>query len=95
MSARGTVVLPLADPLMAQRFLIGAAPACRREGVDPELFFPHEGGSVEPARRICLRCPLREPCAEWAVEAGQQHGVWGGLSTEQIRQERLRRYADA
>ena len=59
--------------------------ACR--DVDPELFFPvgNTGpaiAQIEEARKVCMRCEVREPCLQWALESGQDSGVWGGLSED-------------
>lgn len=48
--------------------------------VDPALFFPEKGGSTRQAKKVCGECPVREQCLAWAIEAGEEHGVWGGLS---------------
>ena len=71
--------------------------ACLDE--DPELFFPIGQSGRHPstpvvvqqtaAKAVCHRCPVREVCLRWALETGQDFGVWGGL-TEQERR-RLRR----
>ena len=62
--------------------------ACRDE--DPELFFPI--GNTVPAllqvveaKAVCRRCEVIEPCLEWALETGQDAGVWGGLSEDERR----------
>jgi WhiB family redox-sensing transcriptional regulator len=34
---------------------------------------------------VCRRCDVREPCLAWALESGQDHGVWGGLSEDERR----------
>src|SRR5918997_5543935 len=62
--------------------------ACLDE--DPELFFPigNTGPAIlqiEEAKQVCRRCEVREQCLAWALEAGQDHGVWGGLSEEERR----------
>ncbi|HXF35895.1 MAG TPA: WhiB family transcriptional regulator [Actinomycetota bacterium] len=61
---------------------------CRDE--DPDLFFPI--GSTGPAlsqlaraKAVCLACPVRVECLEWALETGQDAGVWGGLSEDERR----------
>jgi WhiB family redox-sensing transcriptional regulator len=61
---------------------------CRDE--DPELFFPigNTGPAIlqiEEAKQVCRRCEVREQCLAWALEAGQDHGVWGGLSEDERR----------
>ena len=54
-------------------------------GQDPELFFP-DGNSgpallqTEEAKAVCRRCEVAETCLKWALESGQEAGVWGGLS---------------
>jgi WhiB family transcriptional regulator, redox-sensing transcriptional regulator len=62
--------------------------ACLDE--DPELFFPigNTGPAIlqiEEAKAVCRRCDVREQCLAWALEAGQDHGVWGGLSEDERR----------
>lgn len=62
--------------------------ACRDE--DPELFFPVGTSGpallqVEAAKAICHRCPVSDPCLRWALQTGQDAGVWGGLSEEDRR----------
>lgn len=66
--------------------------------VNPELFFPI--GHAEPAlaqaedaRQVCRRCDVRDACLSWALEAGLDHGILGGLTdTErrELRRARLR-----
>jgi WhiB family redox-sensing transcriptional regulator len=57
---------------------------------DPELFFPTGNtGSVleqiDQAKAVCHRCEVVEPCLTWAIESGQDAGVWGALSAEERR----------
>ena len=66
---------------------------CRDE--DPELFFPvgTTGPAllkIEEARAVCHRCPVEEQCREWAMETGQDNGIWGGLSEDERRAKRRR-----
>ncbi|MEU1348284.1 WhiB family transcriptional regulator [Streptomyces sp. NPDC005775] len=72
--------------------------ACRDE--DPDLFFPI--GSTGPAlvqtedaKAVCQGCPVREQCLRWALENGQDAGVWGGLGENERRalKRRSRRQA--
>lgn len=60
--------------------------ACRT--VDPDLFFPV--GSSKAARAqtaeaksVCMQCPVRVQCLNWAMETEQPHGVLGGMSQEE------------
>src|ERR1041384_5827890 len=61
---------------------------CRDE--DPELFFPigTTGPAllqVEEAKAVCRRCSVTESCLEWAIDSGQDAGVWGGMSEDERR----------
>lgn len=55
---------------------------------DPEIFFASElpGVSVvedyRQARKICMGCQYREPCAEYGLH-NRVKGVWGGLSEKE------------
>jgi WhiB family redox-sensing transcriptional regulator len=59
-------------------------------GEDPELFFP-DGNTrpalvqAEEAKAVCRRCEVTATCLKWAIESGQEAGVWGGLSEEERR----------
>lgn len=57
---------------------------------DPELFFPIGSTGpallqIEEAKDVCRACPVVEPCLAWALETGQDAGVWGGLSEDERR----------
>ncbi|HWG65244.1 MAG TPA: WhiB family transcriptional regulator [Streptosporangiaceae bacterium] len=63
---------------------------------DPELFFPigtsgparHQ---VDDAKKICHGCPVRVNCLRWALERGEDAGVWGGTTEDERRVLRLAR----
>ena len=62
--------------------------ACLDE--DPELFFPigNTGpaiAQIEEAKKVCRRCEVVDTCLKWAIESGQDAGVWGGLSEDERR----------
>ncbi|MEU2762965.1 WhiB family transcriptional regulator [Streptomyces sp. NPDC007094] len=68
--------------------------ACLDE--DPDLFFPigTTGPAIaqaEEAKAVCRRCPVMEACLDWALESGQDHGVWGG--TDENERRRIHRRA--
>ena len=61
---------------------------CRDE--DPELFFPIGTSGpaalqVEEAKVVCQRCDVRPDCLTWALDTGQDAGVWGGASEDERR----------
>src|SRR5256885_10520131 len=62
--------------------------ACRE--VDPELFFPigNSGPAllqIDEAKQVCRRCTVMEECLRWALDTGQDAGVWGGMSEDERR----------
>ncbi len=57
---------------------------------DPEAFFPEHGGSTREAKKICTMCEVRPECLEYALENGEDNGIWGGLS-ERERRRSVRR----
>ena len=58
---------------------------------DPELFFPigNTGPAllqIEEAKAVCRRrCPVMDQCLRWAMDTGQDAGVWGGMSEDERR----------
>jgi WhiB family transcriptional regulator, redox-sensing transcriptional regulator len=62
--------------------------ACRDE--NPELFFPIGTSApavrqLKQAKAVCGRCAVQSLCLEWAMLAGIDDGVWGGLSEDERR----------
>lgn len=62
--------------------------ACR--SAEADLFFPisEKGRSqldTARAKAVCERCPVCPQCLDYALAAGQQHGIWGGLTEEERR----------
>lgn len=62
--------------------------ACLDE--DPESFFPPEGRNTKAkaaqevrAKKVCGGCPVRHPCLAGAIFRQEEHGVWGGLTSDE------------
>ncbi len=71
-----------------------AKAAC--SGLPTEDFFPvgSTGTALDriaAAKAVCAACPVRAPCLDYALDTGQQDGIWGGLSEDERRAERRRR----
>ncbi|RBQ21545.1 WhiB family transcriptional regulator [Spongiactinospora rosea] len=70
---------------------------------DPDLWFPsvadfkgyRDAGhaAYSDARVICARCPVWRQCREYALEAGEEDGMWGGLTPRERRAIRQSRAA--
>ncbi|NNH73210.1 WhiB family transcriptional regulator [Nocardia uniformis] len=59
--------------------------SCR--GMPSAVFYhpDHERGRARNARirlakRICANCPVLAECRAYALAAGEQYGIWGGMS---------------
>lgn len=69
---------------------------CRSE--DMILFF---GPDHEPraereirerqAKQVCMRCPVRGECLDYAVSRPEKYGLYGGLNEDERASERRRR----
>ena len=57
---------------------------------DPEAFFPEGGDNGKAAKRVCRRCEVRAECLAYALEHGEEFGVWGGKDARQRRHLTLR-----
>lgn len=75
------------------RWLWQEQAACR--GIGDAPFYPGKGENSPEAQRICQRCPVRSDCLEYAMDADELYGVWGGLSAEARRQLRRQREKEA
>lgn len=67
--------------------------ACRDD--DPELFFVAgdedaraNKAQVTEAKKVCATCRVRSACLDWAIESGQDVGIWGGLTPRERRGHR-------
>jgi len=60
------------------------APICQQ--TDPEYWFPEAGGERYEslvAKKYCGECPVQMQCALYAITAGEDYGIWGGLNDRQ------------
>ncbi len=65
--------------------------ACRQ--VDAALFFPTGSTGLaaevaDQAKTVCLSCPVRGACLQFALTTNQEFGVWGGHDEDERRQLR-------
>ena len=77
---------PNADPSYWQ-----AQGRCNDKGVDPNIFFPEKGHSLEPARAICALCDVRVQCLDAAIKDNIEVGIWAGTSEKERRAIRRQR----
>lgn len=61
--------------------------------IDNELFYPEDESdpvATAPAVAVCSTCDVREPCLHFALENGEQHGLWAGTTEKDRRRLRKR-----
>jgi WhiB family redox-sensing transcriptional regulator len=51
----------------------------------PDLWFPDAGGNDHAARAICGRCSVAASCLKYAIDNGEEFGMWGGVSAHERR----------
>lgn len=90
---RAQIVRSRRDELAALRWQRFGS--CRK--ADESLFFaPDVSGEpagrrlrrLVAAKRVCAGCPVREICRGYALENGEEFGIWGGLSEVERKQIR-------
>ncbi len=90
--------LPAEPPSPSDR--VGELPAWRAEAAcvdhDPEYFFPvgttgPAAEQAEAAKTVCATCPVVTSCLSYALDTGQDAGVWGGTTEDERRQIRRKR----
>jgi hypothetical protein len=52
-------------------------------------WFPEKGDTAQDARKICVRCPVRQECLDYALENADLTGIWG--ATSEWERKRMRR----
>lgn len=55
------------------------------KGMNPNIFFPERGVSVNPAKKICSKCTVTHECLKYAIDNRIKEGIWGGKSERQRR----------
>ena len=82
-------------PVKSRRWDDGSwqdAAACR--GPNQAIFFPpprlerrtDKRQREQRAKEICAACPILDVCRGYALEIGEQHGIWGGLTAKERRE---------
>ena len=68
------------------------------QDADPDLFFPiaflgPAQQQIAQAKAICAACLVRTACLRYALETGQDAGIWGGTTEDERREIRSARTA--
>lgn len=69
---------------IAELSTLGACGRPENLGLD---FFP-DGGDTSEQQEVCRRCPVRDGCLAYALESGQEYGIWGGVDVGRPERDR-------
>lgn len=78
---------PTLPPARVEHWQWQLAAACR--GEESKAFFDDTSSANESAaKEICGRCPVVAQCREYAIDAEEPYGIWGGLAPdERVREQ--------
>ena len=57
-----------------------------------DIFFPERGQSPRTAKQLCRDCEVHTRCLDYAMDANERYGIFGGLSVKErdaLRRQRL------
>jgi WhiB family transcriptional regulator, redox-sensing transcriptional regulator len=60
--------------------------------IESDIYFSTDPADERSALALCATCPVRDECLEYALDARERYGVWGG-TTEKERRRLVRRSA--
>jgi WhiB family transcriptional regulator, redox-sensing transcriptional regulator len=74
----GVLVLPG----LREGLVLPSLPGALCKGKDPGTWFPHGTSQIAiwKAKEVCAACPACLECLQWALQAGEMDGVWGGTT---------------
>ena len=74
------------EPGARERLVLAAVDLFNERGYDATTV-----AQIAEAKIVCNRCPVTAECLSWALESGQDAGVWGGMSEDERRALKRRR----
>ena len=60
-------------------------PPRRPRAVLPVSSIGRGAAEAQQAKAVCARCPVRQPCLDFALATGQEFGIWGGYDERELR----------
>lgn len=55
-----------------------------------DAFFPVDATRPSLALATCKTCTVRNPCRTYALINNEQHGVWGGIQSDELKRRRIK-----
>ncbi|NUP19242.1 MAG: WhiB family transcriptional regulator [Streptomyces sp.] len=65
--------------------LTATTPGLPCRTTDPEIFFSKSSTERDHAKGLCVDCPIRVACAQYALDNRDVRGVWGGTTLAERR----------
>jgi hypothetical protein len=65
--------------------LLAFSDRCNGKGHPLATFYPPRGDDTRAAKRLCIPCPVRQQCLEYALKYSERYGIWGGFSESERR----------
>ena len=76
-------IVPTLPPAPSEDHDWRSRAACRNQ--DPDAMFPTTTAGEDEAQAVCRYCPVRNTCAEYALNNRIEYGVFGGLTESERR----------
>lgn len=57
------------------------------KNADPTLFFAESNSKIAQAKEVCVGCPIRKMCLDWAVENAEE-GIYGAMTPRERKKLR-------
>lgn len=51
-------------------------------------FYPERGEQAARAKEVCASCQVHDECLKFALESGQEYGIWAGRSCDELQEQR-------
>lgn len=64
-----------------------AQPVPTNDSVEPRKidFYSSNEDEQKRAKAVCVECPFRLQCLQFALDGKERYGVWGGVGAEELR----------
>lgn len=50
-------------------------------------FYTNDDTEKAQAKRLCMECPVRKQCLQYALDNTERFGIWGGVDERELRKD--------
>jgi WhiB family redox-sensing transcriptional regulator len=59
--------------------------------VDPDTWYPQPNtNEAKVAKKVCMTCPVRQECLQYALDNDEVWGIWGGTSYRERKRLKMK-----